>query len=285
MNRYAHDAAERPKSFYDARYAAGYMKSLDYDVFESCRAYTLRRVLTSLRAKGFAPTSALDYGCGEGRYLDMIESIFPKIALSGCDISDVGLAIAKTKHPKTEFRSMRSEAVEFPGAAFDLIISIEVLEHVQDVHLALREIARMLRYGGLAVITTPCANRYSVEWFINKWRGGLQPTPDGYGRFATDEPGHLRRLNDDHLHQLAHESGIRVQRIYHRAHFFTALVERRPLKWLQPFSARRTIALLDWHFFKHLPNGATMLAILRRTETVIGPKARRRPTSSRRRPL
>ena len=54
---------------------------------------------------------------------------------------------------------MSSERIDFANGIFDLVLSIEVLEHVQDVHLAVAEIGRVLRPGGLAVITTPCANR------------------------------------------------------------------------------------------------------------------------------
>ncbi len=89
---------------------------------------------------------------------------------------------------------MEDERVPLPDRSVELIISIEVLEHVADVRRASTEIGRLLAPLGTAVISTPCANRGSLEWAINRVRGGLHTTADGFGRFASDEPSHLRRL-------------------------------------------------------------------------------------------
>jgi SAM-dependent methyltransferase len=255
------DAIADPKAYYDSRFQRGYMEGFDYDVYEACRVYTMRKVLRKLRDDDFVPATILDYGCGQGRYIGELKNVFPKARIHGCDISDFGLKIAHEQHPDAVLRSMNSETVGFDNDSFDLVISVEVLEHVQDVKAAVREISRVLKPGGVTVVTTPCANRYSLEWIVNRMRGGLQPSPDGYGRFATDEPGHLRRLNDRHLISLFAEHRVRVEQIYHRAHFFTTLTERLRARSALPARALFWLAMLDWHLFKHLSNGATMLAI------------------------
>jgi SAM-dependent methyltransferase len=258
----APDALSDPKSFYDARYANGYMQGFN-DLYEVCRVYTVRAVLERLKRRGFSPRSTLDYGCGEGRYIGVLSQLFPKATFYGCDISDIGLDIARSHYPMAEFRSMRDEVAPFDDARFDLLISVEVLEHVQDVHKASQEIGRVLRPGGLALITTPCANRYSFEWFRNR-KNGLQPSPDGYGRFATDEPGHVRRLNDQHIRRLLSAANVQTDKIFHRTHLFTSLMEFQRIARRVPMRLRKEIALLDWHLFKHLPNGATMLVVGRK---------------------
>jgi ubiquinone/menaquinone biosynthesis C-methylase UbiE len=43
------------------------------------------------------------------------------------------------------------EAINFPDGHFDVVIVLHVLEHVNDVHRALREMHRVLRPGGLCV--------------------------------------------------------------------------------------------------------------------------------------
>jgi 2-polyprenyl-3-methyl-5-hydroxy-6-metoxy-1,4-benzoquinol methylase len=50
------------------------------------------------------------------------------------------------------------------SSSFDFVISIEVLKHVADVRKAIQEIVRVLTPGGTALITTPCANRFSFPW-------------------------------------------------------------------------------------------------------------------------
>lgn len=196
------EALTDPKGFYNARFDRGYMHGFEYDVFERVRVRTIREIFGRLKAKQFSPTSILDYGCGEGRYIGEMTRIFPAARLAGCDISEVGLTIAKGDNPQAELHVMADETIPCADNHFDLVISIEVLEHVQDVGKAVLEIGRVLKPGGLAVITTPCANRFSGEWFQVAFRRGFEPSTDGYGRFCTDEPGHLRRLTDSHLREL-----------------------------------------------------------------------------------
>jgi len=62
------------------------------------------------------------------------------------------------------------EALPFPAASFDTVLSHEVLEHVQDDAMALAEIARVLRPGGRLVLFVP--NRlYPFETHGCYWRG------------------------------------------------------------------------------------------------------------------
>jgi ubiquinone/menaquinone biosynthesis C-methylase UbiE len=253
----APEALEHQKKFYDDRYAAGYMEGFDYDIYERCRLYTVRKVLATIPL----PKKILDYGCGQGRYLTEFRKIFPMTEICGCDISDVALEIAKAKNPGMSFLKMDSEFLDCPDASFDCVISIEVLEHVGDVRKAAQEIVRVLKPGGTALVTTPCANRYSLEWVKNCVSGGLQPSRDGYGRFATDEPGHLRRLTSRAMTNLFANAGANAVMLRFRAHLFTTLLESPRVKKLLPISAREKCALLDWHLFRLLPNGATVIAL------------------------
>jgi SAM-dependent methyltransferase len=248
--------------FYDERYERGYMQGFD-DIYENCRVVTLRETLDRLSR---APARVLDYGCGEARYLAVLSEHFPHARLVGSDISRVALEHAGRRLPEATFELMANERVPAPDGAFDLIVSVEVLEHVADVELATRELGRLLAPGGRLLLTTPCANPGSLEWWINRRRQGLQPTPDGYGRFATEEPGHVRRLTSRDLRVLLMRAGLVVDRIDYRAHLFTTvamglpgIVSRRiPPAWLV------RLALLDWRLFRRLPNAATMLVTAHR---------------------
>jgi hypothetical protein len=76
----------------------------------------------------------------------------------------------------------------------------------------------------MILATTQCASRSSLEWFINRANGEFEPSADGYGRFLTDEPGHLRRLTSTHLRMMFDEAGVDVHTSRFRAHVFTAIV-------------------------------------------------------------
>ena len=85
-----------------------------------------------------------------------------------------------------EMRDLLSEPVQhvpedhFPFAddQFDCVVSIDVLEHLDDDRPFLRELRRVLRPGGRAVVTVPNGNPKLLANRI-KWRVGM--TPDVYG--------------------------------------------------------------------------------------------------------
>ena len=255
-------AARDQQGFYDERYERGYMQGFS-DLFAACRVVTVRDTLDRLRDP---PRRVLDYGCGEGRYVDVIRERFPSAQLVGSDISHVALQHAGRRHPNADWVLMKDERVPEPDGAFDLIVSVEVLEHVADVELATRELGRLLAPGGRLVLTTPCANPGSLEWIVNRGRGGLQRTADGFGRFATDESGHLRRLTSRDLRVLIARAGLTVDRIDFRAQFFTTVMAGLPKRVARRLSLRAKVnlALLDWRLFRRLPNGATMVVVAHR---------------------
>ncbi len=251
----------RALEFYDERYKQGYMQDFS-DLYEACRVVTVRETLAGLPGE---PRRILDYGCGQGRYIDVVRERFPTAPLVGSDISRVALDTAQRRHPGASFLLMDDESVPDGDGAFDLIVSVEVLEHVTDVDAATREFGRLLAPGGTLVATTPCANPWSLEWWLNRRSGNLQTSPDGFGRFGTDEPGHLRRLTSRDLRVLLSRAGLVVERIDFRAHLFTTLVARLPSRFGRRLPrAAASVALLDWRLLRRLPNGATMLVVAHR---------------------
>ena len=76
---------------------------------------------------------------------------------------------------------------------------------------AAREIGRLLRPGGRLrpddALCEPLVARVDVRG-ENRLTGGLQPSHDGYGRSATDDDGHLRRLTDIRLRDMFGAAGV-----------------------------------------------------------------------------
>lgn len=105
-------------------------------------------------------------GCGVGMYLSHLEADAKQAV--GLDIelerTQDALKIAN------QVVCGAGEKLPFPANSFDLILSHEVLEHVQDDQQAIREIVRTLKPGGRLVLFVP--NRgYPFETHGIYWRG------------------------------------------------------------------------------------------------------------------
>ncbi len=106
-------------------------------------------------------------GCGVGMYLHRLGEYAGHIV--GLDIEFERLQEAKTCAEQVV--NAVGEALPFSESAFDLVLSHEVLEHVQDDRATIREIVRSLKPGGRLVLF--CPNRgYPFETHGFYWQGG-----------------------------------------------------------------------------------------------------------------
>jgi len=112
-----------------------------------------------LNTLGLAKTKAriLDAGCGDGRFLKQLQdSGFPKIA--GVDYSKRALSFGKLLLPDVQLeRADFATGTSFQDGAFDAIVMIETLEHIipSQIPLVLKELARILKKGGIIIVTVP----------------------------------------------------------------------------------------------------------------------------------
>ncbi len=105
-------------------------------------------------------------GCGLGSYLSRLAT--PENMTIGLDIEFPRTLESAQKTPRVVCGV--GEALPFPDNSFDLILSHEVLEHVQDDRKAISEIVRTLAPGGRLVLF--CPNRgYPFETHGIYWRG------------------------------------------------------------------------------------------------------------------
>ncbi len=111
---------------------------------------------------------ALVDGCGVGIYLRALQASVPEV--HGMDIEGEHLRAAAGNVPEAPLNLSQGEQLPYPDGSFDLVLSHEVLEHVQDDCRAASEIVRVLRVGGRAVIFVP--NRlFPFETHGHYWQG------------------------------------------------------------------------------------------------------------------
>ncbi len=114
-----------------------------------------RNVGTALARAGLPPRAAvLDAGCGTGGLLRRLRPAQPDWALAGLDFAPLACELARerTGLPVTEGSVT---ALPFAADTFDAVVSCDVVCQVEDPVAAVREFHRVVRPGGVAVLTMP----------------------------------------------------------------------------------------------------------------------------------
>lgn len=156
---------------------------------ETSRVLQLSEWLTS-----FAPTNAkvVDVGCGD-MYL---AKKHPEYRWTGVDIAPDMSDGKAIKH------DLMTTPYPLPGESFDVAVCSEVLEHLWDLRVVQREIARLLKPGGIYLMSTP-----NYEW-LDHHLTGFRPLlfdPDQRHLFE-----HIRQYNIETHARFLHEAGFEV---------------------------------------------------------------------------
>lgn len=126
-----------------------------------------------LEAAGPGPGSALDVGMGPGRLCEALAAT--AWTVSGVDASAQMVHAARERLPGAADRLLQGyiESVPFPDAVFDLVTATGVIEY-SDPRVAIAEIARVVRPGGLAVISYPNPAAAYGLWKSRVWYPGVR---------------------------------------------------------------------------------------------------------------
>lgn len=136
-----------PAEAYDL--AAAFYDTWSWQTF--WREHELPLVSEEIEASGLESGELIDLGCGTGYYLGQLTPRFSRSV--GVDISEGMLAVAAAAHPNVEFLKADLTDIPFHDGSFDVALSCRTMTHVNDPRKALGEIARVLRPGGIAIIT------------------------------------------------------------------------------------------------------------------------------------
>jgi ubiquinone/menaquinone biosynthesis C-methylase UbiE len=138
-------------------------------------AYSRKRLDTYLfPALERAGRRVLDVGCGPGQYVRQLRNRGFDVA--GIDGSAEMLSVARANNPGVELRQGRVQELPFPDGSFDAVTSIEVLRYVPDWPCCVQEMARVLKPGGVCLITMSPKFNLNGYWLIN-WIDSILPIP------------------------------------------------------------------------------------------------------------
>lgn len=157
-------------------------------------SYDLDRMkkMRSLIAIEYTYKNILDVGCGDGA---LIRNFFSDGVMYGVDISDVAVGNALNRGIIAKKITIDSEKLPFEDGFFDLIIMGEVIEHLINPDFTIREIRRVLKEGGVLLLSTPNLASWYNRFLL---LFGFQPiftevsTEGIFGRPGSQPVGHLR---------------------------------------------------------------------------------------------
>jgi len=162
------ELAIQQHSIQAAEFARRY-RDLQEDAYRSCFAYSRKRLgvlLDSYIPRQGDGLHLLDVGCGTGHHMASLRERGFEVA--GVDGSNEMLDQARANNPGADIRQADVESIPFADASFDFILCIEVLRYLPDSSQCIREMARVLKPGGVCLATAAPLLNLNGYWLVNR---------------------------------------------------------------------------------------------------------------------
>ena len=145
------------RAFYVRQYATdGYTSAAEAPFLPELHRYKMQR-LRRLFERHIPHGRALDVGCGRSLFADLDVPFTFKVVAGDLNFDSVRVRAGEV--PQQTWAVFDAAAVPFRDGQFDGLFAGEVIEHVTDVRRTLHEWWRVLKPGGVAIITTPNKER------------------------------------------------------------------------------------------------------------------------------
>jgi SAM-dependent methyltransferase len=178
--RNADEQSLEMREFYERFFSEKDLLSLEQDERRVVRRNTIREFLDShVKRSG----CFLDVGCGFG---EVLLGIPPQWRLYGMDYSDYNVEAARAILKERAIIKQGSiYEIPFENSSMDVCCCVEVLEHIKDEERGLKEIYRVLKHGGILILSVP----YTYYWPQYKSRMGH------YRHYTRESLGSLLKQN------------------------------------------------------------------------------------------
>ena len=158
--------------------------------------YWFRRheVVYARLADRCAGREVLEAGCGEGYGADLIADVARRVI--GLDYDEATVAHVRARYPRVDMRHGNLASLPLADGSVDVVVNFQVIEHLWDQGQFVAECLRVLRPGGLLLMSTPNRITFSP------------------GRDTPVNPFHTRELNAAELTDLLVGGGFQVDGVY-----------------------------------------------------------------------
>jgi len=178
----------------------------------------------------------LDCGCGIGYLAKKISVTHPDFKVIGLEPSAAMLALARNRK-NLVYLVGSATSLPFRSSCFSAIICKEALHHVDYPHKALAEFYRVLRPGGILMLSDPCSDSFLLQALRRvSFRLCRKFNPD-HGSFGADQ-----------MQRMLEQKGFNVQKQYrvgYLAYPLCGLADILPVMKFLPFAVFVTKILIQ----------------------------------------
>lgn len=183
--------------------------------------HTSRHKLVELFVKeSYVGGKILDIACGSCLWN---KSGF---CVTGLDVNKSLLESAVKSNRLSDYHLGEIQKNNFRDGEFSLIVSTEFLEHCSDYIVVVREINRLLKKGGKAVITVPYDTFFSLWKPFFKMQCFIQGTLRG-DEYYKSECGHVNHFSPRTISAVFKENGFKIVKLYNHSFFTIGLIAEK----------------------------------------------------------
>ena len=160
--------------------------------------------------EGLLPATAeriLEVGCGAGATLAWLKQRWPDAWVAGADVNAEQIALAAARIDHAERCDLDRTVPSIAPSSIDLLLCLDVLEHLRDPWAALRTLGALVRPGGCVIASVPNVRHASVLWPLlcrGRWH---------YGGSGILDRTHLRFFTRASAIELVRDAGFEVRAV------------------------------------------------------------------------
>lgn len=187
--------AQVPPNYYDV----GIEKNLLQKMWHTRKLAEVIKLIPTNPRKN---PKVLDIGCSSAILTAHVARHLPKSKIVGLDSYKAAIDFAKKKYPHISFVTADAHKIPFKDKSFDIIICTETLEHVVDPLGVIKEMKRILKKDGQAIISMDSGSLpFRVVWYFwTKTKGKVW------------EDAHLHEFNAKLLAGLIKKAGFKIKK-------------------------------------------------------------------------
>jgi 2-polyprenyl-3-methyl-5-hydroxy-6-metoxy-1,4-benzoquinol methylase len=142
-----------------------------------------------------------DFGTGQGALADAL-------ARRGYQVQAFGYDARQYRADAPFVQCDLDDGIPLPDATLDGALAVEVIEHLENPNVLVRELARVVRPGGWIIVTTP-----NVLSLISKVAFAIRGVPTQFGDLKYDTNGHISPVSEHDLRRIAARAGLSIESV------------------------------------------------------------------------